>query len=90
MILTSQQRSPSPPDPSEVDIERALGLCEKTTKAHTDLVLNTKPQVNEEMVKRVGKTETDEERRTRMKNREDPAWIHENGVEATFSAVLAV
>lgn len=75
--------------PSEGDIARALGLYEKTRKAHTDRVLRTVHQGNKKKLDRVSKVETDEELRARMKNREDPAWIHEHDVEATFASVLA-
>ncbi|SPO06349.1 related to salicylate 1-monooxygenase [Cephalotrichum gorgonifer] len=75
--------------PSETDIARALRLYEKTRKEHTDRVLRTVHQGNRKKVARVGKVETDEELRARMKSREDPSWIHEHDVEATFLSVLA-
>ncbi|KAF9880389.1 salicylate hydroxylase (salicylate 1-monooxygenase) [Colletotrichum karsti] len=75
--------------PSAGDIQRVLRLYEKTRKAHTDRVLDTVHSTNAKKVERVGKTETDEELRARMKNRVEPVWIHEHDVEAVFRQVLA-
>ncbi|KAJ9143426.1 Salicylate hydroxylase 1 [Pleurostoma richardsiae] len=75
--------------PSSADLSKALRLYEATRKAHTDRVLRTVHQGNRKKVERVGKLETDEQLRTRMKSREDPVWIHEHDVQAAFSKALA-
>jgi salicylate hydroxylase len=70
--------------PNQADISRALNLYNKTRKAHTDRVLATVHAGNKTAIARLGRPETDEELRVRMKNRADVSWIHEHNVEAAF------
>ncbi|KAL1876850.1 hypothetical protein VTK73DRAFT_9152 [Phialemonium thermophilum] len=82
-----------PPDssrkPSAADLQKALRLYEKTRKSHTDRVLETVHKGNRKRTERIGRRETDEELRARMKNREDVAWIHEHDVQFTFKNALS-
>ncbi|ORY56849.1 uncharacterized protein BCR38DRAFT_461454 [Pseudomassariella vexata] len=75
--------------PSDEDIALALRSYENTRKGHTDRVLKTVLEGNKKKKAMVGKPETDEELRVRMKNRPDTAWIHECDVEAAFKKVLS-
>ena len=80
---------PGSPHPSTETIEEALRLYESTRKMHTDRVLSAVQQGNQKTIERLGKVETDEELRARMKNRNNPSWIHEHDVEATFARAVA-
>lgn len=75
--------------PSDADVTWALKLYERTRKTHTDRILRMVRERNKKAVERIGKTETDDELRARMRNRPDTAWIHEHDVEATFAEALA-
>jgi salicylate hydroxylase len=75
--------------PSDADVTWVLKLYERTRKTHTDRVLRTVQERNKKAVERIGKTETDDELRARMRNRADPTWLHEHDVEATFAEALA-
>lgn len=70
--------------PSDEDIHRALRLYNRTRKAHTDRVLHTVHSGNKAKVDSIGKPESDEALRTRLKNRFDPTWIHEHDVQEAF------
>ncbi|KAK8035558.1 hypothetical protein PG993_010553 [Apiospora rasikravindrae] len=67
------------------DIAAALRLYERTRKPHTDRVQQTVQKRNETMVRRIGKSESDEELRSRISNRPDLRWIHEHDVVRAFS-----
>lgn len=73
--------------PTSEELATALNLYEKTRKAHTDRLIKVVREGNKKKVDRLGKVETDEELRARMKNRFDPTWIHEHDVVATFEQV---
>ncbi|KAM0284559.1 hypothetical protein ACHAQH_001925 [Verticillium albo-atrum] len=75
---------------SSGNMARALRLYERTRKRHTDRVQKTVQQRNRGLVDLLTKEETDEGLRTRMKSREDLAWIHEHDVEQAFSQAIAV
>lgn len=74
--------------PTDAEIATALRLYEKTRKSHTDRVIRTVHEGNKRKVDRIGKQETDEELRARMKNREDSSWLHEHDVENAFRGAL--
>lgn len=76
--------------PAVEDVARALRIYEKTRKAHTDRVMAVVHEMNEKKVARLGHVQTDEDLRARMKNRYDPAWIHEHDVEAAFKQALSL
>ncbi|KAK8066675.1 hypothetical protein PG997_013422 [Apiospora hydei] len=71
------------------DIGAALRLYERTRKPHTDRVQKTVRRRNENMVRRIGKTESDEELRSRISNRPDLRWIHEHDAVHAFSEALS-
>ncbi|KAF2801303.1 FAD/NAD(P)-binding domain-containing protein [Mytilinidion resinicola] len=75
--------------PGDEDIAKALRVYGRTRKPHTDRVLHTVHSGNKAKVERIGKVETDEELRARMKNRGDPTWIHEHDVVAALRDALA-
>ncbi|KAM5350713.1 hypothetical protein ACJ41O_007218 [Fusarium nematophilum] len=70
--------------PADRELAAALKLYEKTRKAHTDRVIKIVHDGNRNKVERLGKAETDEDLRGRMKGRTDPSWIHEHDVVAVF------
>lgn len=74
--------------PSDADIAQALKLYERTRKAHTDRVLETVHRGNKAKVARIGKVESEDELRARMKSRTDVAWIHEHDVQTAFRDAL--
>ncbi|KAF1959472.1 salicylate 1-monooxygenase [Byssothecium circinans] len=74
--------------PSEEDIARALNLYDRTRRPHTDRVLHNVHSGNKAKVARIGRSETDEELRERIKKRESPSWIHEHDVVSTFAKVV--
>ncbi len=73
---------------TDARVLRALRIYESTRKAHTDRVIRVVHEGNAKKVARLGASETDEELRSRMKDRHDPTWIHEHDVVATLSQVL--
>ncbi|ROV93336.1 hypothetical protein VSDG_06849 [Cytospora chrysosperma] len=78
-----------PLPPAREDIARALGIYERTRKAHTDKIMAVVHAQNAKKVERIGEVPTDEELRARMKNRYDPSWIHEHDVQAAFAQALS-
>ncbi|KAI1457534.1 salicylate 1-monooxygenase [Annulohypoxylon moriforme] len=78
--------------PTDAEIQKALRIYERTRKPHTDRVMKV---VHENNLKKVAqytqekKAETDEQLRTRIKNRSDPSWIHEHDVQAAFAQAVA-
>ncbi|EME78774.1 uncharacterized protein MYCFIDRAFT_109809, partial [Pseudocercospora fijiensis CIRAD86] len=74
--------------PSRKEITTALKIYERTRKPHADRVLATVYANNRKAVERLGRDESDEELKTRMRNRMDPFWIHEHDVEASFERVV--
>ena len=75
--------------PTESQIRRALRLYGGTRKAHTDKVIRVVHEGNLKTLARIGVKETDEQLKSRMKNRYDPTWIHEHDVVATFEQARA-
>lgn len=75
--------------PTDAELATALRLYERTRKSHTDKVIRIVHEGNRKKVARIGKQETDEELRARMKNREDPSWLHEHNVESAFKNALS-
>lgn len=74
--------------PTDAELVAALILYEKTRKSHADRVIHTVHEGNKKRVGRIGKKETDEELRARMKSREDTSWLHEHDVENAFKKAL--
>ncbi|KAI0469957.1 FAD/NAD(P)-binding domain-containing protein [Xylariaceae sp. FL0804] len=74
--------------PSGEAIARALRLYETTRKAHTDRVLRVVHESNRKKIEALGRAETDDELRARMKGRHDPAWLHEHDVTEAFRAAV--
>ncbi|KAI9154965.1 Salicylate hydroxylase [Paramyrothecium foliicola] len=70
--------------PTSQEIVDALRLYEATRKAHTDKLIKVVHDGNKMKRQRLGKTESDDELRARMKNRADTSWIHEHDVVAAF------
>lgn len=80
--------------PDDKEILRALRIYEKTRKPHTDRVMSVVRENNLKKVARYAQgsskePETDEQLRSRIKNRADPAWIHEHDVQAAFAEAVA-
>ncbi|KAI0122806.1 FAD/NAD(P)-binding domain-containing protein [Daldinia grandis] len=78
--------------PNDAEIVKALRIYEKTRKPHTDRVMGVVHQNNKNKVARYWQArelETDEQLRIRIKNREDPSWIHEHDVQAAFVQAVA-
>ncbi|KAI0845948.1 FAD/NAD(P)-binding domain-containing protein [Daldinia vernicosa] len=78
--------------PNDAEILKALRIYEKTRKPHTDRVMSVVHQNNKNKVARYSQArelETDEQLRTRIKNRVDPSWIHEHDVQAAFAQAVA-
>ena len=75
--------------PTTAQIRRALSLYERIRKAHTDKVIRVVHEGNRKTLSRIGVKETDDQLRSRMKNRYDPSWIHEHDVVATFAQAQA-
>lgn len=71
--------------PTQEDLGAALGLYERTRKAHTDRLMRVVQEGNESKVARLGRTETEEELRARAEGRGDTGWIHEHDVVAAFA-----
>ncbi|KAI1097256.1 salicylate 1-monooxygenase [Jackrogersella minutella] len=78
--------------PNEKEIQRALRIYERTRKPHTDRVMSVVHDNNLKKLARYSQNsepETDEQLRTRIKNRADPSWIHEHDVQAAFAQAVA-
>ncbi|KAI2634832.1 FAD/NAD(P)-binding domain-containing protein [Hypomontagnella submonticulosa] len=74
--------------PTNEEILKALRIYESTRKPHTDRVMSVVHDTNVKKVARYSKgtePETDEQLRTRIKSRTDPAWIHEHDVQEAFA-----
>lgn len=70
------------------DVLKALRIYERTRKEHTDRVMSVVHELNAKKVARLDLPQTDEDLRSRMKNRYDPSWIHEHDVELAFARAL--
>jgi salicylate hydroxylase len=76
--------------PTKASIPRALSIYEGTRKLHADRVISTVQNGNRAIIERLTKErETDDELRTRLKNRGDPYWIHEHDVLLAFAQAVA-
>ncbi|KAI0384427.1 salicylate 1-monooxygenase [Hypomontagnella monticulosa] len=74
--------------PTGAEILKALRIYENTRKPHTDRVMGVVHDTNVKKVARYSQgaePETDDQLRTRIKNRVDPAWIHEHDVREAFA-----
>ncbi|KAI1386152.1 salicylate 1-monooxygenase [Hypoxylon trugodes] len=78
--------------PTDTEILTALRIYEKTRKPHTDRVMSVVHENNKKKLARYSQDsppESDEQLRARIKNRDDPSWIHEHDVQAAFARAVA-